>query len=105
GGTLPRSALSCNLLLVLNCWSNPFLSIRRTGCLEGGGCVSSGLSLGTFHPPTLPHGCLRRGWSQLLAGHLLPSRHLLLSRFLVRPLRRLIWFIVDLQRLSLFRNR
>ena len=35
---------------------HPVLSIRRTGCLEGGGCVSSGLSLGSFHPPTLHHG-------------------------------------------------
>ncbi len=50
--------------------------------MEGGGCVSSGLSLGMFHPPMLPHGCLRRGRSRLLAGHLLPSRHLRPAGFL-----------------------
>jgi hypothetical protein len=97
--------LSAAMSLVLNCRTISFPSVRRTGCLEGDGCVTNGLPPGTFHPPTLPHRCLGRGRSRLLAGHLLPSRHLLPRRFLVRPLRRLIWFVIDLQRLPLFRAR
>ena len=76
------------------------------------GCVHSDLSLGMsscllvmFYPPTLHHGCLRQGWSLLLAGRLLPSRHLPPSRIRARPSRRVVWFIVDLQRLPLSRDR
>jgi hypothetical protein len=57
--------------------------------------VSIGLPPGIFHPPTLPHGRSRRGWLRRLAGRLLPGR------FFARPLRRLAWSIVDLQRLPL----
>jgi hypothetical protein len=56
GDTLPRSALGCNLLLVLNCRIISFLSVRRTGCLEGSGCASSGLPLERSILPRFPMG-------------------------------------------------
>jgi hypothetical protein len=76
------------------------------------GCVHSDLCLGMlscllvmFYSPTLHHRCLRQGWSLLLAGRLLPSRHLPPSRILVRPLRHVIWSVVEFQCLPLSRDR